>query len=181
MWFSQRITNIICSTSWHLYNNVILSREYAKIFPRSEKHITLPFGRVICLADMGNILAYNLDKTTLLYRCHEVEHMILVKRWENHINIYATVVGKAGICMSDPYESSEDDIPNSMYDLILHLYQFDVKLTSLCFGMCLFVLNRTIVIFYTDLTIWIVHLRWPHMCVYPLAMSMLRNGAYYIN
>jgi hypothetical protein len=118
---------------------------------------------------MGNILAYNLDKTTLLYRCHEVEHMILVKRWENHINIYATVVGKAGICMSDPYESSEDDIPNSMYDLILHLYQFDVKLTSLCFGMCLFVLNRTIVIFYTNLTLWIVHLRWPHRCVYPLA------------
>ena len=35
--------------------------------------------------------------------------------------------------------------------------------------MCLFVLIRTIVIFYTDLTIWIVHLRWPHMCVYPLA------------
>jgi len=25
------------------------------------------FGRVICLSDLGNILAYYLDKTTLLY------------------------------------------------------------------------------------------------------------------
>jgi hypothetical protein len=66
MWFSQRITNIICSTSWHLYNNVILSREYAKIFPRSERHITRSKGRVICLSDLGNILAYYLDKTTLI-------------------------------------------------------------------------------------------------------------------
>jgi hypothetical protein len=32
----------------------------------SERHITLPFGRVICLSDLGNILAYYLDKTTLL-------------------------------------------------------------------------------------------------------------------
>jgi hypothetical protein len=55
------------------------------------------------------------------------------------------------------------------YSPLSILYQFDVKLTSLCFSMCLFVLNRTIVIFYTDLTIRIVHLRWPHMCVYPLA------------
>jgi hypothetical protein len=50
-----------------------------------------------------------------------VEHLILVKRWENHINIYATVVEEVGIYMADPYESSEDDIPNGMYDLILHL------------------------------------------------------------
>ena len=32
----------------------------------SERHITLPFGRVKCLSDLGNILAYYLDKTTLL-------------------------------------------------------------------------------------------------------------------
>ena len=45
------------------------------------RHITLPFGRVICfsdlgnpfgrvisLSDLGNILAYYLDKTTLLYK-----------------------------------------------------------------------------------------------------------------
>ena len=79
------------------------------------------FCRVICLSDLGNILAYYLIKTTLLYKCHEVEHLILVKRWENHINIYAIVVEEVGICMADPYESSEDDIPNGMYDLILHL------------------------------------------------------------
>jgi hypothetical protein len=53
--------------------------------------------------------------------------MILIKRWENLINKYATVVGKPELrksyekCMADPYESSEDDIPNGMYDLILHL------------------------------------------------------------
>jgi hypothetical protein len=46
--------------------------------------------------------------------------MILVKRRENHINKYATVVGEPkrymsfGICMPDPYESSEDDIRNCM-------------------------------------------------------------------
>ena len=49
------------------------------------------------------------------------------------------------------------------------VYQLDVKLTYVGFGVCLFVLNRTILIFYTDLTIYIVHLRLPHMCVYPLA------------
>ena len=38
---------------------------YAKILPRSERYITLPFGRVICLSDLGNILAYYLDKITL--------------------------------------------------------------------------------------------------------------------
>ena len=41
---------------------------YAKILHRSERHITLPFGRVICLSDLGNSLAYFLDKTTLLYK-----------------------------------------------------------------------------------------------------------------
>jgi hypothetical protein len=34
---------------------------------------------------------------------------MLIKRWENHINIYATFVDK---CMAVPY---------GMYDLILHL------------------------------------------------------------
>ena len=28
----------------------------------------LPFGRVICLSDLGNILAYYLEKITLLYK-----------------------------------------------------------------------------------------------------------------
>ena len=39
-----------------------------KILPRSEWHIsfTRPKGRVICLSDLGNILAYYLDKTTLI-------------------------------------------------------------------------------------------------------------------
>jgi hypothetical protein len=35
--------------------------------------------------------------------------MILIKRWENHINIHATFVDE---CMAVPY---------GMYDLILHL------------------------------------------------------------
>jgi len=44
-----------------------------KYYPGSERHITLPFGRVIfrseiCLSDLDNILAYYLDKTTLLYK-----------------------------------------------------------------------------------------------------------------
>ena len=33
--------------------------------------ITLPFGRVICLSDLGNILIYYLDKTTLLYKYYK--------------------------------------------------------------------------------------------------------------
>ena len=37
-----------------------------KILPRSERHITRPKGRVICLSDLGNISAYYLDKTTLI-------------------------------------------------------------------------------------------------------------------
>jgi hypothetical protein len=37
-----------------------------KILSRSERHITRPKGRVICLSDLGNILAYYLDKTTLI-------------------------------------------------------------------------------------------------------------------
>ena len=51
-----------------------------------------------------------------------MEHMILVKRWENHINIYATVVVNDDDLpsMALPYESSEDEILNGMYDLILH-------------------------------------------------------------
>ena len=30
----------------------------------------LPFGRPIYLSDLGNILPYYLDKTTLLYKCY---------------------------------------------------------------------------------------------------------------
>ena len=34
--------------------------------PGCERHITRPKGRVICLSDLGNILAYYLYKTTLI-------------------------------------------------------------------------------------------------------------------
>jgi hypothetical protein len=52
--------------------------------------------------------------------------MILIKRWENHVNIYATFVDDDNIDNSHtnvkvPYESPQDNIPNGMYDLILHL------------------------------------------------------------
>jgi hypothetical protein len=58
--------------------------------------------------------------------CYEIEHMILIKRWENHINIYATFVDVDNIDRSHtdkkvPYQSPQDNIPNGMYDLILHL------------------------------------------------------------
>ena len=58
--------------------------------------------------------------------CYEMEHMILIKRWENHINIYATFVDDDNIDNSHTYEkvssqSHRDNIPNGMYDLILHL------------------------------------------------------------
>ena len=58
--------------------------------------------------------------------CYEMEHMILIKRWENHINIYATFVDDDNIDNSltnvkVPYQSPQDNIPNGMYDLILHL------------------------------------------------------------
>jgi hypothetical protein len=46
-----------------------------------------------------------------------MEHLILIKRWENHINIYATFVDDE----ADPYQLPLDNIPNGMYDLILHL------------------------------------------------------------
>ena len=36
------------------------------ILPRSERHITQPKRRVICLSDLGNILAYYQDKITLI-------------------------------------------------------------------------------------------------------------------
>jgi hypothetical protein len=36
------------------------------ILPRFERHITRSKWRVICLSDLGNILAYYLDKTTLI-------------------------------------------------------------------------------------------------------------------
>ena len=58
--------------------------------------------------------------------CYEMEHMILIKRWENHINKYATFVDDDNIDNSltnvkVPYQSPRDNIPNGMYDLILHL------------------------------------------------------------
>ena len=34
-------------------------------------NVVLSFGRVICLSDLGNIWAYYLDKTTLLYKYHQ--------------------------------------------------------------------------------------------------------------
>jgi hypothetical protein len=53
--------------------------------------------------------------------------MILIKRWENHVNIYATFVDVDNIDRSHtykkkvPYQSPKDNIPNDMYDIILHL------------------------------------------------------------
>ena len=35
-------------------------------------------GRVICLSDLGNILAYYLDKTTLLYKYYWNHHTIIL-------------------------------------------------------------------------------------------------------
>ena len=57
--------------------------------------------------------------------------MILIKRWENHINIYATFVDDGNIDNSHtnvkvPYQSPQDNIPNGMYDLILHLALYNV-------------------------------------------------------
>ena len=51
--------------------------------------------------------------------------MILIKRWENHINIYATFVDVDNIDRSHtdkkvPYQSPQDNITNDMYDIILH-------------------------------------------------------------
>ena len=48
--------------------------------------------------------------------------MTLVKRWENHINISATFVDDDTVDIgADPYPSPQDNIPNGMYDLSLHL------------------------------------------------------------
>jgi len=48
--------------------------------------------------------------------------MILIKCWENHINIYATFVDDDNVDNEVvPYQSPQDTIPNGMYDLILHL------------------------------------------------------------
>ena len=52
--------------------------------------------------------------------------MILIKRWENHINIYATFVDdndsdNSLTNVEVPYQSPQNNIPNGMYDLILHL------------------------------------------------------------
>ena len=37
----------------------------------------LPFGWVICLSDLGNILAYYLDKTILLYKYCPKQYIII--------------------------------------------------------------------------------------------------------
>ena len=52
--------------------------------------------------------------------------MILIKRWENHINIYATFVDDDNIDIGHiyaqvPYQIPQGNITNGMYDLILHL------------------------------------------------------------
>jgi len=47
--------------------------------------------------------------------------MILIKRWENHINMNATFVDDDNFDNGAiPYQSPQDNIPNGMYDLILH-------------------------------------------------------------
>jgi hypothetical protein len=48
--------------------------------------------------------------------------LILIKRWENHINIYATFVDDDNIDNSHTYKKvpcqyPQDNIPNGMYDL----------------------------------------------------------------
>ena len=48
---------------------------------RSERHITRPKGRVICLSDLGNIFAYYLDKTTLLYNYLDKTTLISLLYW----------------------------------------------------------------------------------------------------
>jgi hypothetical protein len=55
-----------------------------------------------------------------------MEHLILIKGWENHINIYATFVDDNDsddslTSENVPYQSPQNNIPNGMYDLILHL------------------------------------------------------------
>ena len=51
-----------------------------------------------------------------------MEHMILIKLWENYINIYATFVDDDNFENEvDPYQLPQDNIPNGMYDLILNL------------------------------------------------------------
>ena len=55
----HKIYHIIYIIMWSCPGN------NAKILPWSERHITWP-KRVICLSDLGNILAYYQDKTTLI-------------------------------------------------------------------------------------------------------------------
>ena len=55
-----------------------------------------------------------------------MEHLILIKRWENHINIYATFVDdndndNSHTYKKVPYQSPQNIILNGMHDLILHL------------------------------------------------------------
>ena len=51
-----------------------------------------------------------------------MEHLILTKLWENQINICATFVDDDDFeNEAHPYQFFQDDIPNGMYDQILHL------------------------------------------------------------
>jgi hypothetical protein len=60
---------------------------------------------------------------------NDISHQIIEHKkepWENHINKYATFVDDDNIDNSHtyekvPYQSPRDNIPNGMYDLILHL------------------------------------------------------------
>ena len=45
-----------------------------KYYPGLRLFITRPKGRVICLSDLGNILAYFLDKTTLISLLYSVSN-----------------------------------------------------------------------------------------------------------
>ena len=56
-----------------------------------------------------------------------MEHLILIKRWENQINICATFVDDNNFeTEADPDQFPQDNIPNGMYDLILHLALYNV-------------------------------------------------------
>ena len=58
-----------------------ISRDYfgnmPKHYPGLRDILSSPSGRVICLADLGNFLAYYLDKTTLLYKYCPLQYIIL--------------------------------------------------------------------------------------------------------
>ena len=51
-----------------------------------------------------------------------MEHLILIKLWENQINISATFVDDDNFETEvDPCQFPQENILNGMYDLILHL------------------------------------------------------------